>query len=29
VKKIKEVNFKKFFAKKSTTDFTFYPEDEE
>jgi len=26
---IKEINFLKFFAKKSTTDFTFYPEDEE
>jgi hypothetical protein len=26
---IKEVSFLKFFAKKSTTGFTFYPEDEE
>jgi hypothetical protein len=26
---IKEVNFLKFFAKKSTTGFTFYLEDEE
>ena len=29
MEEIKEVNFLKFFAKKSTTDFTFYPEDEE
>ena len=29
LEEIKEVNFLKFFAKKSTTDFTFYPEDEE
>ena len=27
MEEIKEVNFLKFFAKKSTTDFTFYPED--
>ncbi len=26
---IKEVSFLQFFAKKSTTGFTFYPEDEE
>jgi len=26
---IKEISFPKFFAKKSTTDFTFYSEDEE
>ena len=26
---IKEISFLKFFAKKSTTDFTFYPKDEE
>ena len=26
---IKEVNFLKFFAKKSTEDFTFYPVDED
>ena len=26
---IKEISFLKFFAKKSITDFTFYPEDEE
>ena len=25
---IKEINFLKFSSKKSTTDFTFYPEDE-
>ena len=29
LEEIKEVGFLKFFAKKSTTDFTFYPEDEE
>jgi len=29
LEEIKEVSFLKFFAKKSTTDFTFYPEDEE
>jgi hypothetical protein len=29
LEEIKEVNFLKFFAKKSTTGFTFYPEDEE
>jgi hypothetical protein len=29
MEEIEEVNFLKFFAKKSTTDFTFYPEDEE
>ena len=29
MEEIKEVNFLKFFAKKSTTGFTFYPEDEE
>ena len=29
LKEIKEVGFLNFFAKKSTTDFTFYPEDEE
>ena len=26
---IKEISFLKFFAKKSATDFTFYPQDEE
>jgi len=26
---IKEISFLKFFAKKSTADFTFYPQDEE
>jgi hypothetical protein len=29
LEEIKEINFLKFFAKKSTTGFTFYPEDEE
>jgi hypothetical protein len=29
LEEIKEVNCLKFFSKKSTTDFTFYPEDEE
>lgn len=29
LEEIEEVNFLKFFAKKSTTDFRFYPEDEE
>jgi len=29
LEEIKEVRFLKFFTKKSTTDFTFYPEDEE
>jgi len=29
LKEIKEVGFLNFFAKKSTTDFRFYPEDEE
>ena len=29
LEEIKEVNLLRFFAKKSTTDFTFYPEDEE
>ncbi|MGA9177528.1 MAG: hypothetical protein WBZ05_09810 [Desulfobacterales bacterium] len=29
LEEIKEVNFLKFFVKKSTTNFTFYPEDEE
>ena len=29
LEEIKEINFLKFFAKKSTTSFTFYPEDEE
>jgi hypothetical protein len=29
LEEIKEVSFLKLFAKKSTTDFTFYPEDEE
>ena len=29
LEEIKQVNFLKFFAKKSTTGFTFYPEDEE
>ena len=29
LEEIEEVNFLKFFAKKSTTSFTFYPEDEE
>jgi len=29
LEEIKEVSFLKFFAKKSTTDFTFYPENEE
>jgi len=29
LEEIKEISFLKFFAKKSTTDFTFYPEDEE
>jgi hypothetical protein len=29
LKEIKEVNPLKFFVKKSTTGFTFYPEDEE
>lgn len=29
LEEIKEVNSIKFFFKKSTTDFTFYPEDEE
>jgi hypothetical protein len=29
LEEIKEVNFIKFFAKKSTTGFTFYPEDKE
>ena len=29
LEEIKEVGFLKFFAKKSTTDFTFYPEDKE
>jgi len=29
LEEIEEVNFLKFFAKKSTTGFTFYPEDEE
>jgi len=29
LEEIKEVNLLKFFAKKSTTDFSFYPEDEE
>ena len=29
LEEIKEVNFLKFFAKKSTTGFTFYSEDEE
>ena len=28
LEEIKEVGFLKFFAKKSTTGFTFYPEDE-
>ena len=27
LEEIKEVNFLKFFARKSKTDFTFYPED--
>ena len=29
LEEIKEVNLLRFFAKKSTTDFRFYPEDEE
>jgi hypothetical protein len=29
MEEIKEVNFLKFFAEKSKTGFTFYPEDEE
>jgi hypothetical protein len=29
LEEIKEVNFLKLLAKKSTTSFTFYPEDEE
>ena len=29
LEEIKEISFLKFFAKKSTTDFTFYPENEE
>jgi len=29
LEEIKEVGFLKFLAKKSTTDFTFYPEDDE
>ena len=29
LEEIKEVSFLKFFAEKSTTGFTFYPEDEE
>jgi hypothetical protein len=29
IEEIEEVNFLKFFAQKSTTSFTFYPEDEE
>jgi len=29
LEEIKEVGFFKFLAKKSTTDFTFYPEDDE
>ena len=29
LEEIKKVNFLKFFSKKSTTGFTFYPEDEE
>jgi len=29
LEEVKEVNFLKFFTKKSTTDFTFYPEQEE
>jgi hypothetical protein len=29
LEEMKEVNFLKFFAKRSTTGFTFYPEDEE
>jgi hypothetical protein len=29
LEEIKEVNFLKFLAQKSTTGFTFYPEDEE
>jgi len=29
LEEIKEVNFLKFFSKKSTTGFTFYPEEEE
>ena len=29
MEEIKEVNFLKFFAKKATTGFTFYPEDVE
>ena len=28
LEEIKQVNFLKYFAKKSTTGFTFYPEDE-
>ncbi len=29
MEEIEEVSFLKFFTEKSTTDFTFYPEDEE
>jgi hypothetical protein len=29
IEEIEEVNFLKFFNQKSTTSFTFYPEDEE
>jgi hypothetical protein len=29
IEEIKEVSFLKFFTEKSTTGFTFYPEDEE
>ena len=29
IEEIEEVNFLKFFAKKSKTNFSFYPEDEE
>jgi hypothetical protein len=29
IEEVEEVNFLKFFAQKSTTSFTFYPEDEE
>lgn len=29
LEEIKEINLLKFFVKKSTTSFTFYPEDEE
>ena len=29
IEEIEEINFLKFFAQKSSTSFTFYPEDEE